>query len=118
MRFRPPWPLAFLLGGVLTLTTVRLTPFLVSGPADSEEVNLVIPALAEATYTYRQARGFLALLETSDGRRLELPDTWLPGEAAVGKKYFVATAAQPGVKETTFNVALRAVATTGGALSR
>lgn len=117
-RIPPPWLLAFLLGGVLTFIAVQLTPLLVSTPEDPEELTLAIPALAEATYAYRQTLRFLAVLETSDGRRLELPSTWLPGEAAAGEKFLVTTEARPGAGETTFEVTFRPVTTSARALPR
>ena len=117
-RFPLPWLLAFLLGGVLTFTAVKLTPLLVLTPEDPEELTLAIPALAEATYVYRQTLGFLAVLETSDGRRLELPSTWLPGEATAGETFLVTTEARPGAGKTTFNVTIRSVTTSARALPR
>lgn len=117
-RLHLSWSLAFLLGGVLTLAALRLTPPLALGLEEPEELTLVIPALAEAVYTYRQTRGFLAVLETGDGRRLVLPSTWLPGEESMGGQFLIATQAQPGASETTFNVVFKPLATSERALPR
>lgn len=117
---RSPLPrlLAFLFGGVLTFTAMQLTPLLLSRPEDPEKLVLVIPALAEATYARSRTLGFLAVLETSDGRRLELPRTWLPGNPAAGGKFLVTTEARPGTGETTFSLTIRPVTRSARAILR
>lgn len=101
------WLIAFSLGGVITLAGVRFVPAVVSQPKDDSELTLVLPALSETTYTYRYTRGFMAVLETGDGRRLELPATWLPGEVVAGAQFLVTTQVQPGADELAFEALFR-----------
>ena len=107
------WLIAFFLGGVITLAGVRFVSALVSQPKDDSELTLVLPALSETTYTYRYTRGFMAVLETGDGRRLELPATWLPGEVGAGAKFLVTTRVQPGAGELAFKALFRSFAPSG-----
>ena len=105
--FRFSWLIAFFLGSVVTLASVRFVPAVVAQPKDDSELTLVLPALSETTYTYRHTRGFMAVLETGDGRRLELPATWLPGEVVAGAQFLVTTQVQPGADELAFKALFR-----------
>ncbi len=49
----------------------------------------------------------MAVLETGDGRRLELPATWLPGEVVAGAQFLVTTQVQPGADELAFKALFR-----------
>ena len=103
------WSVAFVLGSVLTLAGVRFIPPIVSQVEDDSELTLVIPALTETTYTYRYTSKFMAVLETSDGRRLELPAAWLPGEVVAGGQFLVTTQVQPGGRELIFSASFRSL---------
>lgn len=107
------WLIAFSLGGVITLAGVRFVPAVVSQPKDDSELTLVLPALSETTYTYRHTRGFMAVLETGDGRKLELPATWLPGEVVAGAQFLVTTQVQPGADELAFEALFRSSTPSG-----
>ena len=76
--------LSFLLGAGLMFASLRLLPLLQFGAGGVENLSLVIPAVTNKTYRYRQNRGFTAVLASEDGRRLELPAAWLPGSGARG----------------------------------
>ena len=110
---RVSWLIAFSLGGVITLAGVRFVPAVVSQPKDDSELTLVLPALSETTYTYRHTRGFMAVLETGDGRKLELPATWLPGEVVAGAQFLVTTQVQPGADELAFEALFRSSTSSG-----
>ncbi len=99
--------LVFLLGASLTFAALRLLPPVRLTPPDPANLTLVVPAVATDTYTYRQTRGFMAVLRSEEGRQLEFPRMWLPGEAQVGDTFVVRTLVQPGKEGSDFNVAIK-----------
>lgn len=107
MAFRAALLLAFLLGASLTFIALRLLPPVRLGPPDPANLTLVIPAVANGTYTYSQAQAFVAVLRSEEGRRLEFPYMWLPGEAQVGDTFVVRTLVQPGQEGSDFSVAIK-----------
>ena len=99
-------PLAFLLGCLLTLAATELPSRLRFGTPREAELTLVIPALAAETYTYRETRGFTAVLRAQGGQQLELAAAWLPGEGRSGASFRVRTQVRPGDAVTTFGTTI------------
>ena len=56
----------------------------------------------------------MAVLETGDGRRLELPATWLPGEVVAGAQFLVTTQVRPGERELIFSASFRSLTPSEG----
>lgn len=99
-------PLAFVLGCLLTFAAVQLPSRLRLGPPQEGNLTLVIPALAAETYTYRETRGFMAVLRTQSGRQLEVPGAWLPGEPSPGTDFQVRTRVRPVDTAMTFETTI------------
>lgn len=106
MTKRSRLPLAFLLGCLLTLAATELPSRLRFGTPGEAGLTLVIPALAAETYTYRETRGFTAVLRAQGGQQLELPAAWLPGESRSGATFRVHTQVRPGDAVTTFGTTI------------
>lgn len=94
---------ALLLGSLLTFVLLNTLPRLRLGAPSEEDIVLVIPALAEETYTYQATRGFTAVLSTQGGQRLELPANWLPSEPKPGASFRVRTELQPSPASLSLN---------------
>ena len=99
-------PLAFVLGCLLTFAAVQLPSRLRLGVARDGDLTLVIPALAAETYTYRETRGFTAVLSTESGRQLEVPGVWLPGKPGPGTAFQVRTRVRPADTVMTFETTI------------
>ena len=95
---------AFVLGGLLTFGMVRLVERFPLGSPDEADLTLVVPALSSSTYRFVKQRGFSAVLSNEQGRRLELPTQWLPGEVSPGDRFDVTTDIAPGGERSAFNV--------------
>jgi hypothetical protein len=93
-----------LLGVVLTLVALQVLPLLSRQSADVEKLSVVVPAVTTETYQFRRERGFVAVLVSESGRRLEFPLTWLPGKATSSSGYKVDTKIEPGGSTTSFSV--------------
>ena len=105
MKRRSAFVATFLLGVVLTLAAGWLRSHLPVRSGSPVPV-IVVPALASETFTYRQANGFMALLFTADGQKLELPRMWLPGDAEPGDTFLVTTQVQPEGELTSFEIVI------------
>lgn len=99
-------PLAFMLGCLLTFAAFQLPSRLRLGPPREGDLTLVIPALAAEIYTYRETRGFMAVLRTQSGRQLEVPGAWLPGEPGPGTNFQVHTRVRPADTAMTFEATI------------
>ena len=96
--------LAFVLGGLLTFGVTELAWRFPLGSSDEADLTLVIPAVTTGTYRFERRRGFTALLRSGEGRRLELPTQWLPGDATLGDRFDVTTNVAPGNERSAFDV--------------
>lgn len=94
----------FVLGIVVTLVAVQAWPFIAARFNDAPLLGVRVPALSDATYTFRNVRGFDAVLTTQNGQRLTFPRMWLPGDAEVGDRYRVVTEVAPAAAESRFSV--------------
>ena len=65
--------LSFLVGAGLMFASLRSLPFLQLGEGDVESLSLTITAVTNKSYRFHRVRGFVAVLVSEDGRRLELP---------------------------------------------
>ena len=96
---------AFFLGVAAVFAWQHL-PVLRTRLNGSHELGVVVPALAETTYTFQRSRGFDALLTTAEGQRLEFPRAWLPGDARPGARYRVTTEIRPSKEASRFAATL------------
>jgi hypothetical protein len=97
---------AFLLGAGLTVVTLQVLPLLSGQAASAENLSVVIPAVTTDSYRYRGVRGFVAVLVSENGRRLEFPSMWLPGQANSSSGFRVDTKIEPGESTTSFRVVI------------
>jgi hypothetical protein len=97
---------AFLLGAGLAVVTQQLLPLLSRQVASAENISVVIPAVTTDSYRYRGARGFVAVLVSENGRMIEFPSTWLPGEVDSSSGFRVDTKIEPGETITSFRVVI------------
>lgn len=96
---------AFVLGIAAVLVWQRL-PDVNARLNGRAELGVVVPAIAETTYTFRRSRGFDAVLTAAEGQRLEYPRAWLPGDAQLGARNRVTTEIIPAQQESRFAVTL------------
>ena len=101
--------LACALGGLLTFGGVRLLERFPLGSPDETDLTLVIPAVSASTYRFAARRGFTALLRSENGRRLELPLQWLPGDAQLGDRFTVRTNISSADERSTFEIGITPV---------
>lgn len=69
-------------------------------------LGVVVPAVTETTYTFQRSRGLEGVLTNPEGRRLEFPRMWLPGDARPGTRYRVTTQIDPADQESRFAVTI------------
>ena len=103
MTFRVALILSFLFGAGLMFASLRLLPLVQFGEGAVEDLSLVIPAVTSETYEYRRDRGFIAILASSDGKRLEIPAAWLPGSTESRGTFRVGTRIELGTATTRFS---------------
>lgn len=94
---------AFVLGAAAVFAWQTL-PVLSARLGGEPALGVVVPAVTETTYTFDRLRGFDALLTSSEGKRLEFPRMWLPGDARPGARFRVTTDVSPSDLESRFAV--------------
>lgn len=103
---RPALILSFLLGAALMFAFLRLLPLVPLGAGEVEDLSLVIPAVTSETYRHRQQSRFLAVLGSENGRKLEIPAAWLPGEAETSGTFRVGTRIELETRTTRFTTVI------------
>lgn len=93
--------------GVAALFTWQTLPFLSARLGGKPALGVVVPAVTDTTYTFQRSRGFDALLVSPEGKRLEFPRMWLPGDAQPGARYRVTTEISPSDVESRFAVMIK-----------
>jgi hypothetical protein len=106
MTSRASLAVAFLVGAGLAVVTLQVLPLLSWQAASGENLSVVIPAVTRESYRFRGARGFVAVLVSENGRRLEFPLMWLPGEIGSSSGFRVDTKIEPGESTTSFRVVI------------
>jgi hypothetical protein len=107
LRFRIGLAVAFLLGAGLAVFAMLVLPLLSRQSANPEKLSVVVPAVTTASYRYRGKRGFVAVLVSENGRRLEFPLMWLPGQVGSSSAFRVDTKIEPGETTTSFRVVIQ-----------
>jgi hypothetical protein len=107
LRSRLGLAVAFLLGVGVAVVTLQVLPLLSLQLANPENLSVVVPAVTTESYRYRGERGFEAVLVSENGRRLEFPLMWLPGEIGSSSGYRVDTKIEPGETTTSFRVVIQ-----------
>lgn len=97
------YAVAFVLG-MAAVFAWQVLPTVSARIGGEPALGVVVPAVTETTYTFQRSRGFDALLVSSEGKRIEFPHMWLPGEAKVGARYRVTTGVNPSEQESRFAV--------------
>lgn len=92
--------------GVAAVIVWQALPTLSARFGGEPTLGVVVPAVTEANFTFQRSRGFDALLASPDGKRLEFPRMWLPGEAQVGARYQVTTGISLADEESRFAVTI------------